>query len=152
MVIVERTTYIDADRDKVAEYLGPDHLTEIWPGMIEVSDVTKLPNGGVKYHYQFKLAGFRIEGDSETIEFDSGGEIYRRVQKNTGHVDSTISWMLIRDNGSTTVKVKAEYEIPDFMLSKLAEPLIRRLNEREADAMLWNLKDRVESAVSMEQT
>lgn len=146
MITIERTTYVNAPLELVAEYLGPSHLTEIWPGMIEVSGVEELPAGGVKYHYEYKLAGFRVNGDSETIEFSPGPEIYRRVQKNSGHVESTISWMLTRENGSTTVKVKADYEIPDFMLSNLAAPLIRRLNEREADAMLWNLKDRVESA------
>lgn len=146
MITVERTVYVDAPMEKVVEYLRPAHLTEIWPGMIDVTDIEELPNGGVRYRYFFKMAGFKVDGISETSEIESGADIYRRVQKNDGHVSSTIGWMLTREaHGGTTVKVRADYEIPGAMLGKLAEPLIRRLNEREADAMLWNLKDRAES-------
>ena len=40
--------------------------------------------------------------------------------------------------------MKTEYEIPQKLLGKLAEPFVRKLNEREADTFLANLKDRVE--------
>ena len=84
----------------------------------------------------------RFEGDSETVDFVP--EKHFR-EKNTGQIPSTFDWTFTPENGSTRIEVKTEYEIPKSLLGKLAEPFIRKLNEREADTFLANLKDRLEA-------
>ena len=52
--------------EKVFEYVDDAHnLPEIWPSMVEVSDVERLPNGGNKMRWVYKMAGMRFEGTSE---------------------------------------------------------------------------------------
>jgi len=140
---VERSVLVQAPPEKVFGYLNdPHHLLEIWPSMIDVTNVEYLPEGGYRYHWLYKMAGVRFEGDSRTIEFEPNKHI---VQKNTGDFVSTFDWKFIPENGYTKIWVKAEYEIPKQLLTKLAEPFILKLNEREADFVVANLKDRVET-------
>ena len=143
MVAIEKSIVVDAPPEKVFEYMSdPRHLPEIWPSMVEVKDVADLPNGGHRYHWIYKMAGVRLEGDSETVEFEPDKHI---VEKNTGQIPSAFDWTFSLENGSTRLKTKVEYEIPETLLGKLTKPFIVKLNEREAESVLSNLKDRVEA-------
>jgi uncharacterized membrane protein len=140
---IERSIKIEAPVKQVWEYVDdPVHLLEIWPSMVEVKDVEALPEGGHRYHWLYKMAGMRFEGDSETIEFEPEKHF---VQRNTGQIPSTFDWKFTPENGSTKIDLRTEYEIPQSLLGKLAEPFVLKLNEREADTFLANLKDRVET-------
>lgn len=127
---------------KVWDYVDdPLHLLEIWPSMVEVRDVKTLPKGGHRYHWLYKMAGMRFEGDSETVVFEPER---RFVQKNTGQIPSTFDWTFTSVNGTTKIELKTEYEIPQTLRGKLKEPFVRKLDEREADIFLANLMYRVE--------
>jgi len=140
---IKRSIVIEAPLKQVFAYVDdPVHLLEIWPSMVEVKEVQPLPKGGHRYHWLYKMAGTRFEGDSETVEFEPDRHF---LQKNTGQIPSTFDWTFTPENGSTRIEMKTEYEIPESLLAKLAEPFVLKLNEREADTFLANLKDRVET-------
>jgi uncharacterized protein YndB with AHSA1/START domain len=140
---IEKSITIDAPVQRVWDYVeDPLHLLEIWPSMLEVKDVETLPEGGHRYHWLYKMAGMQFEGDSETIELEPERHF---VQRNTGQIPSTFDWTFTPTNGSTKIDLRTEYEIPQSLLGKLAEPFVLKLNEREADTFLANLKDRVET-------
>ena len=142
MTTIERTIVIKAPVKQVFSYLeDPLHLPEIWPSLVEVKDVQPLPKGGHRYHWLYKMAGLRFEGETETIEFVPEKHF---VAKSTGQIPAKFDYTFTPENGATKVEVKTEYEIPQKLLGKLAEPFVRKLNEREADTFLANLKDRVE--------
>lgn len=143
MATIEKSILITAPVEEVFTYLEePTHLPEVWPSLVEVSDVVDLPQGGDRYHYVYKMAGTRFEGDSETIEFVP----YKHfVRESTGEIPSTFDWTFMPQNGSTKVVLKAKYEVPKTLLGKLSEPFILKLNEREADTFFANLKDRIEA-------
>jgi uncharacterized protein YndB with AHSA1/START domain len=137
---IERTITVDAPVERVWEYVDdPAHLPEIWPSMVEVKDVETLPEGGHRYHWLYKMAGMRFEGESETVEIQPQKHI---VQRNEGEIPSTFEWTFTPEGGATRIELETEYEIPQKLLGKLAEPFVRKLNEREADTFLANLKDR----------
>jgi uncharacterized protein YndB with AHSA1/START domain len=139
---IERSIVIKAPVKQVFSYLeDPLHLPEIWPSMVEVKDVKPLPKGGHSYHWLYKMAGMRFEGETETIEFVPEKHL---VTKATGQIPAKFDYTFTPEDGTTRVEVKTEYEIPQKLLGKLAEPFVRKLNEREADTFLANLKDRVE--------
>jgi uncharacterized membrane protein len=139
---IERSIVIKAPVKQVWEYVDePTHLLEIWPSMVEVKDVEPLPKGGHRYHWLYKMAGMRFEGDSETVVFEPERHF---LQRNTGDIPSTFDWTFTPENGSTKIEMKTEYEIPAKLLAKLTAPFLRKLNEREAETFLANLKDRVE--------
>ena len=142
MTTIEKSILINAPVREVFSYLeDPVHLPEIWPSMVEVKDVKPLPKGGYRYQWIYKMAGMRFEGETETLEFVPEKHL---VTKATGQIPATFDYTFRAEDGLTKVEAKAEYEIPQKLLGKLAEPFIRKLNEREAETFLANLKDRLE--------
>jgi len=107
-----------------------------------IPNVEALPKGGHRWHWVYKMACVRFEGDSETVEYEPHRHF---LLKSIGQIPSTFDYTFTPENGSTRIETKTEYEIPKRLLGKLAEPFIRKLNEREADTFLANLKDRVET-------
>jgi len=139
---IERSIVIKAPVKQVFAYMDdPAHLPEIWPSLVDVKDVKELPQGGHRWHWTYKMAGLRFEGDSETIEFVPERHF---VSKATGQIPAKFDYTFTSQNGVTKVDVKTEYEVPKGLLGKFAEPFILKLNEREADTFLANLKDRLE--------
>jgi uncharacterized membrane protein len=140
---IEKSIVIDAPLKEVFAYLDdPLHLPEIWPSMVEVREVKPLPKGGHQYHWVYKMAGIRFEGESETLEFVPEKHV---VEKSTGQIPAKFDYLFTPVDGKTRVEVKTEYEIPQKLLGKVAEPFVRKLNEREADMFMANLKDRLET-------
>jgi len=140
---LEKTITIHAPAEKIFTYIvKPIDLLEIWPSMIDIKNVKKLPNGGNHFHWVYKMAGMRLEGDSDDIEFVADKHL---VSQTKGGVESTITWDLQQKNGDTTVTFDAEYKVPLPLLGKLAEAFIVKQNEHEAETILANLKDRMEN-------
>jgi uncharacterized protein YndB with AHSA1/START domain len=143
MTTIEKSIVIEAPVKQVFSYLEePEHLPEIWPSMVEVKDVATVPTGGHRFHWIYKMAGKRFEGDAETLEFELDRHL---VRKSTGAVPSTFDYTFTPENGGTRIDMKADYEIPESLLGKLAKPFLLKLNEREAETVLANLKDRLET-------
>ena len=143
MARVKKTIIINAPVEKVFGYAEePTNLPEFWPSLVEVKGVERLPNGGTKFGWVYKMAGMRFEGTSETIEYIAN---QRTVSENKGGIESTIIWTYEPEDGGTRVTFDAEYTVPIPVLGKLAESLIVKQNEREAETLLANLKDRVEA-------
>jgi uncharacterized protein YndB with AHSA1/START domain len=133
-----RTISIDAPVEKVFGYLStPANLPEIWPSMVEARDVERLPNGGNRFRWVYKMAGVRFEGTSEDTEVVANERV---VSKTEGGIESTVTWVLQPEDGGTKVTFEAEYRVPVPLLGKLAEALIVRLNQHEAEALVANLK------------
>jgi uncharacterized membrane protein len=134
---------VNAPVEKVYEYISdPTNLPEIWPSLVEIKDVQRLPNGGTSTRWVYKMAGMRLEGTSEDIEYVAN---QRRVVKTKGGIDSTQTWMLQPEADGTRVTLEIEYTVPIPVLGKLAEAVIVKMNDREGDTMVENLKAMLES-------
>ena len=141
-MFIAHSVHIDAPPEKIWDYFGdPTHLPEIWPSMLEVTDVEKLADGGRHYHWLYKMAGVKFEGETETVELVPKE---RLVDKTKGGIESTFVWAFKPENGGTKVELEVDYKVPVPLVGKLAETFIAKLNEREADTVLANLKDRME--------
>ena len=102
----------------------------------------RLPNGGHSDRFVYKMAGIRLEGKSEDVEYIHNQCI---VTKTTGGAESTQTWLFQREAGGTKVTFKVEYTVPVPVLGKLAEAIIVKMNDREGDLILANLKARMEA-------
>jgi len=143
MAKLERSITINAPVEKVFGYwTEPTNLLEIWPSMVEVKDVERLPSGGNKFRWVYKMAGMRFEGTSEDTEWVPN---QRTVSKGKGGIESTITVMFQPEAGATKVAFEAEYTVPVPLLGKLAEAFIVKVNEGEAELLLANLKTRLEA-------
>ena len=67
------------------------------------------------------------------------------VDKTKGGVESTQTWMFQPEAGGTKVTFEVEYTVPIPLLGKLAEAIIVKMNDREGELLLANLKARMEA-------
>ena len=143
MAKAEKTITINAPVEKVFSYIDEaSNLPEIWPSLVEVTDVQRLSNGGRSDRFVYKMAGIRLKGTSEDIEYIPNQRI---VTKTKGGAESTQTWLFQPEAGGTKVTFKVEYTVPIPVLGKLAEAVIVKMNDREGDLILANLKARMEA-------
>jgi len=143
MAIVNKSITINAPIEKVFKYTTEQtNLPEIWPSLIENKVVERLPNGGTKAQFVYKMAGMRFEGVSIDTEFIPNQRV---VSKTEEGVESEIIWEYQSEGEATTVTFRAEYTVPIPLLGKLAETFIVKQNNNEAETLLANLKARMEA-------
>lgn len=129
---------IDAPVEKVFNFMSdPENLLEIWPSMVSVENVKKLPEGGVTYDWTYKMAGIKFNGSSVTTEII---ENERSVVTNKKGIPSTFVWLYQPHDGGMALDVEIEYKVPTPVLGKLAEKAIVKINDNEAETLLANLK------------
>jgi uncharacterized membrane protein len=143
MKTIVRDIQVDAPVDRVFDFLvDPNNLPEIWPNIIEVKSIKKSKdNPGFNFNWVYKMAGLPFEGKGETIEYTP----YERlaVKTNKG-LDSTITWRFQPAGRETHVTLRFEYQIPSSLLKRTKEEVVIQENEHEVDAMVQNLKSRLE--------
>ena len=143
MAKITRDILINAPVEKVFEYASnPVNQPEYWPSMLEVKDIEEQPGGGRNYNWVYKMSGIRLQGSTETTEFVENERI---ATKSSGGVESTFVYEYKPEGEGTRVTIEVEYVVPVPVLGKLAEAFILKVNEREADTVMGNLKDRLEA-------
>lgn len=143
MAKVEKTIIINTPVEKVFGYMDdPTNLPEVWPSLLEIKDAQRLPNGGNSFRWVYKMAGLRFEGTSEDTVYIPN---QRTVTESKGGIESTITLTYQPEDGGTKLTFENEYIVPIPVLGKLAEAVILKQNEREAELLLANLKDRLEA-------
>jgi uncharacterized protein YndB with AHSA1/START domain len=143
MAKLSRTTTINKPVEDVFHFLeDKTHFPEFWPSMVEVSDIRDLPTGGKHFHWVYKMAGIRLEGDTEEVEVIPNKKM---VGKNEKGIESTVTWLMEGHGGDTDLTFEVEYKVPVPVLGKLAEKVVVKLNEHEADALIANVKTQIEA-------
>ena len=143
MVKLERSIFINAPVEKVFTYHADAHNSpEYWPSFVEVKDVETLPNGGQKFGWVYKMAGIKLNGSTTTPEYEENKKL---VTKSEGGIDSTFTYTYEPEGDGTRFNMVVEYDIPVPVVGKLAESFILKMNEREADTVMGNLKDILET-------
>jgi len=145
MAKIVRSVTINVPVEKVFNYLDdPSNLPEIWPSLVEVSDVQRTPEGvGSSNHWVYKLAGIRLKGINEIVEYVTNERIVHKASG--GGLKSTQTYTFEGTNGGTKFTCETVYTIAIPVLGKLAEAFVVKLNENEADVFMANLKARMET-------
>src|SRR5512137_628868 len=140
---IKRTVFIEAPPTKVFGYLmDPKNLPEIWPSMVEVSNVKTKPDGMTESNdFTYKMAGVKLQGHTEFTDVKRDRHI---VWRSEGGIKSTIRWTFAPHGQGTDVVDEVEYELPANVLARIAAPFVRRMNEHEAETCVQNLKVRLE--------
>ncbi len=148
MATIRKSVSIKAPLDQVYAYMtNPENLPEIWPSMVEVSHVKTAPDGSHSFDWVYKMAGIRFKGHSDTVEVEKNKHVRLKTEKG---IPNTFNWTYSGENGGTRLNVAIEYAMPQSLLKKLTEPFVQRLNEREAETLLENLKTRMELGAAPE--
>jgi uncharacterized membrane protein len=143
MAKVEKTIIVNAPVEKVFSYMD-DPLSNLeWlPGMVDVRDVVQTPNKvGTHFRWTYKMAGIRFEGETTTTEYVPNKRV---VTQSRGGISSTWTFAYEPQADGTKLTLSVDYSIPIPVLGKLAEALVLKQNEREANLALANVKEKVE--------
>ena len=140
---IVRDIRVDTPVEKVFDFLlDPNNLPEIWPNIIEVKNVKRSKDSeGFNFNWTYKMSGLPFEGKCETIEYT---RYERLVVKSNKALDSTITWRFQPSGRETHVTLRFEYQIPSSLLKRMKEEIVIQENEHEVDALLQNLKSRLE--------
>ena len=144
---IQRTIEIKAPVQRVYDFLTqPANLPSIWPNMVSVTNVVSQGGGAHSFDWVYKMAGVHFNGHASTEEVQPAKLV--RV-KNQGGIPSTFRWSYQGLNGGNTrLTVEVEYNIPGAVVGKIAEALVTKINERDMDTLLANLKDLMESGAA----
>ncbi|MCX6083023.1 MAG: SRPBCC family protein [Chloroflexi bacterium] len=145
MLRIHKSIRINAPVTRVFAFLNdPRNLPDIWTSMIEVRDVTPAKLGGYNFGWVYKMAGMKFEGTSEITEYVPN---QRNATKSIKGIESRFVWTYKSVENDTDLILDIEYTVPIPLLGKIAETLIMKQNDREGDALLENLKTKMEHEV-----
>lgn len=144
MVRVEKRITIKAPVTKVFDYMAdPMSNLEYMPGMKEVKDIRETKNHiGTRFRWTYKMGGLRFEGETTVLEWIKNERI---VTQGKGGINSKWLFDYKRTDEGTALSLIVEYDVPIPVLGKIAEAIVRRQNERDADLALTNVKERMEA-------
>ena len=140
---VERSIIINTPVTKVFDYIADPKLTPEWlPGMIETKDIVQTKEGvGSTHNWTYKMSGMTFKGKNITDEFVQDKKI---VIRSEGSIKTLWNWNFEPEGNGTKIDLSVEYTVPTPVLRKLAEALVLKQNEREADLALANIKAKME--------
>jgi len=142
MVTSELSIVIDAPPEEVfARISNPMNSMEDVPNVVEVTDVTGQGEG-MSYRMVYKMAGIRLDLDCTLIEYIPNEQV---TYETKGGSDAKQTWKLSPQDGGCKLVVSATYSIPVPLIGKIAELLLKRLNDKEWEAVLANIKARIEA-------
>jgi uncharacterized membrane protein len=143
MKMITRDIQVNAPVDRVFDFLAdPNKLPEIWPNVIEVKNVKKTKaNDSYTFNWSYKMSGMPFEGKCETLEYVP---YERLVFQSIKGLDATIYWRFQPAGAATHLTLRFEYEIPSSLLKRIKDEIVTRANEHEIEAMLQNVKSRLE--------
>jgi uncharacterized membrane protein len=143
MQMLTRGILIKAPVDRVFDFLvDPNNLPQVWPNIVEVKNVKKSKiNHGFNFNWVYKMSGLRFEGKCETVEYIQYELLVVRSNK---AFESTTTWRFQSGGRDTHLMLKIDYEIPAILLNQMKEEIIIQENEHEADAMIQNVRTRLE--------
>jgi len=144
---IQRVIDIKAPVQRVYDFVNqPNNLPGIWPNMVSVSNVVPKAGGAHDFDWIFKMVGVHFKGHCAVEEAESGR--YTRVRNESG-IPSTFLWTYTGTNGAgTRLSLTVEYTMPTPVIGKIAEVLAAKINERDLDNMLANLKDVMEHSTT----
>ena len=142
MAKLAKSVTINAPVEKVFGYVSDStNLPEIWPSLLEMKDVKHLSDGKTTDSWTYKMAGMRFKGTTIT-EYVENKSV---ISKTEGGVKSTQIWTFEPADGGTKATFEVEYSVPIPLLGKIAEAIVVKMNDHEGDAIMANLKSRMEA-------
>lgn len=143
MAIIKKTVYINAPVEKVFNFLiKSENLPEIWPSMVNVSNIKGSPSDQLSFDWEYKMAGIHFNGHSQSKDVIINKHV---VMENDKGIPSTFTWDYHDEGGKTKLDLQVDYTFPKSVVNKLAENVVAKLNEHEAETLLDNLKTCMEN-------
>lgn len=144
MLTVREHIDVNAPVEAVFAYMDePRHQPEITPSLTHSHLLERLPNGGSRARYTYRILGLSFSGEVRATDYVPNERI---VWSMDGDLHGTIRWYFQTLNDERSrFTYAATYALPGpSLLRPLLKPLVRRYNEREVNALLRRLKSHLE--------
>ncbi len=130
---------IDAPAQKIFDFItNPENIPAILPGLVENSNVPQLPLvTGSSFNYKYQMYGMNFDGVWTVTDIQSPT---RYQAHTTGGIESDWTITIVEDGAASNVSLVVEYEIPGVLFRKIKGKILRRINEKEGELMIHNLK------------
>jgi uncharacterized protein YndB with AHSA1/START domain len=139
-----KSVEIAAPAARVYEFMTtPTNLPGIWPNLEAVGNVKRSADGAHSFDWTYRLVGFRFHGHSRSLEVRPNELVVNRADIGIPH---TIRWTCEARGTTTRLGVELEYRIPTPVIGWIAEVLLARINERDLQRLLGNVKKALETA------
>ena len=134
---IHRSIEIKAPIKEVYAYIDdPVKDTEWMTSMMEVKDVSGA-GVGKQFKWTYKMAGIKLNKESTFKEDIPEKQI---VVETKGCIESTWAFNFEPRKDVTVLNLDIDYKIPVPVLGNLAEKVLLKRNEREAEMSLMNIK------------
>lgn len=131
------TIGVDADVESVFSFLDdPHNHAAVTPRLTDVRDIERLPNGGKRLTYTYRMAGAGIDGEIVQTVHEPNERMRFELR---GRLEGSIDLSFESIDGRTALTYAAEYDLPENVLTLVGEPIVRRFNERQLRATLDNV-------------
>jgi Polyketide cyclase / dehydrase and lipid transport. len=144
MLTVREHIDIAASVEAVFAYMDtPAHQAEITPSLSESTLVERLPNGGSRARYTYRILGLSFSGEVRATDYVPEERIVWSME---GDLQGTIRWYFESVNAGCRFTYAATYQIPGPTLFRpVVRLLVRGYNEREVRTLLQNLNEQLEA-------
>ena len=147
MIQTEKSIVIDVPVAEVFAYTAdPRHSPEFFTGVLEVSDIRRLPNGGFACKTVSKFAGLHTEMTGETAEYVLNERLVYKATGKLSDFTNTVTFQPVEDT-KTRVTCIEEYTFHGGFLAKLGEPFLTKYVDHAAELTQATLKARIEAGV-----
>jgi uncharacterized membrane protein len=143
MLTVREHVDINAPVEAVFEYMDePAHQADITPSLTHSHLLERLPNGGSRARYTYKIFGLSFSGEVRATDYVPNERIVWSME---GDLQGTIRWYFqAQDDEHSRFTYAATYALPGpSFVRPLLKPLVQRYNEREVLTVLQRLRDRL---------
>jgi len=136
---VQMSIDISAPVQRIFDYVtDPNKIPSILPGLVENSNVPELPlKVGSVFNYKYQMFGVMLDGVWSVSEISSPS-LYKA--HTTGGVESDWTYEISGEGDNSKVSLTVEYVMPQGLVSKIKASALAKINEKEADHLLHNLK------------
>jgi uncharacterized membrane protein len=145
MIRFEKSIEVDAPVEKVFAYLNdPAHEPEYMPGIDEVKDIQRLPDGHYTYTEVSKLLGLHLDWKSEATEVVPNERIVGKSRG--GGVDGVVTQRFERlEDGKTRVSVVGETTLHAGPLAKFGESFLAKYMDHSMEMAMVAAKAHIET-------
>lgn len=142
MVKSELSVTINVPPEQVfAQISEPMNAMENIANVLEVKDITGQ-GAGMSYKLVYKMTGVRLSLDCTFVEYTPNERLTVQIK---GAMNGTQTYEVKSLDTGSQLLVTSEYEIPFPLVGKIAEALLKKHNEREWQAILDNIKAKLEA-------
>lgn len=145
MAKITKTVIIKAPVDKIFKVFDDPNAIPLYvPAATNVGNVRQSENRiGDTFRITYGLMGMHFDLDFTNIGYEPQKKIVRRFE---GGMKGTMTYTLQAEADETRATFDADYEISGGLLGKAIDKLlVERMNEKNAERMLENLKMMMET-------